>query len=134
MKYKVILPFSHKFNGVRREVKIGDIVSDKEINPSILKYVLDNEKIKSLEKKRKVGKKVVKEELIGKKKVKRMSKEETAASERTEDMPRTGLIDFNRESLGKMSKSELKRIATQVGIGVSGTKEILVNKILKSGI
>lgn len=46
----------------------------------------------------------------------------------------TTAVSFNEIDLNKKSKSELKRICTQIGVGSSGTKKMLVNRILKSGI
>lgn len=51
-----------------------------------------------------------------------------------EKAPMAMAVTFNATDLNKKSKSELKRICAQIGIGGSGTKKMLVNRILKSGI
>lgn len=136
MKYQVTMPFSYKFNGGRKEVKVGDSVSDKEIKPEVLKYLLEAGKVKPTLKKKVKKISVKKNESKGKKKLKRSSKKEVSKKDLTKEETKalTGVVDFNKESLLKKSTSELRRIAVQVGVGMSGTKEMIVNRILKSGI
>lgn len=138
MKYKVLKPFSHRFNNVRKEAVVGSEISDKEILPSIRDLMLGKGKLKAIQQE-KVNKVDIKEKKgpVGRKKIKRVTKSESK-SEPVEDVkqdkPSVGCVDLTEEGLSKKSKSELKRVAAQLGISQIGTKEILVQKILKSGI
>lgn len=139
MKYRVRLPFSHKFNGVRKEVKVGDMISDKEIEPNILAYVLSRGKLQPIvEDKKKDDVKVVsKEETKGKNKVRRISiSKEEAKSEpvREEVVPVTGCFDLGKNGLQDKTLKELQVVAKELGLPISGTKEILRARITKSGI
>lgn len=136
MKYEVILPFSHKFNEKRIELSVGDTISDKEINPSILTFVLGRKKIKPLQKK--VSVKVKESKIESKKRaVKRVIKEEVkeiVEPEEVKEERKAELFELNEKSLKEKSKSELKRLATQLGLGISGSAKTLRGRILKSGV
>lgn len=137
MKYRVRLPFSHKFNGVRKEVKVGDIISDKEIEPNILAYVLSRGKLQPIveDKKKDDVKAVSKEESKGKKKVRRISKEAVKSEPvREEVVPVTGCFDLGKNGLKDKTLRELRVVAKELGLPMSGTKEILRARITKSGI
>lgn len=131
MKYKVLLPFSHRFNGVFREEPIGKEILDKEIDPSILNFMLSKGKLKPIGI---IKKKDNKKEISVKKKVTRVSKEEYKKEDVEQNLPLMGAYELSEEGLKNKSKSELKRISTQLGLASSGTKEVLKTRLIKSGL
>jgi hypothetical protein len=136
MSDQVIRPFSYKFNNVRKEVQPGDIIKDGEILPSVRDLMIGKGKLKPL-KKEKVSKQTKnKKEPVGRKKINRSSKKEVTKEPIEEPVKKieVGMVDLSESGLAGKSKSELKRVAAQLGLPQSGTKEILVKRILNSGI
>lgn len=136
MKYKVLCPLSHRVNGVLRDEPVGKIISDKEMDKSILEYHISKNRLKQIGGAKKKVKKI-KKEIVAQKKISRVSKEETKISGEDaveQEQPLMGAYELSREGLRNKSKSELKRIASQLGLAISGTKDMLVNRLINSGL